>query len=39
MGGSFSGREMAVCDVHRVLYTTNESLNGMSETNDVLYIG
>jgi len=27
------------CDEHRVLYTTNESLNTTPNTNDVLYDG
>ena len=27
------------CDEHWVLYTTDESLNSTSETNDVLYVG
>ena len=27
------------CDEHWVLYATDESVNSVSETNDVLYIG
>ena len=32
-------KEGTCCDEHWVLYTTNESLNTTSKTNDVLYVG
>ena len=43
-GGGWGNRVMGIkegmcCDEHWVLYTTNESLNTTSKTNDVLYSG